>query len=63
MSTPAFSVNAYYENLIELRATKRAAFDSMSPATMFALAYYETAKQEHEHEQIATKQRQEKRQP
>jgi hypothetical protein len=23
MSTPAFSVNAYYENLIELRATKR----------------------------------------
>jgi hypothetical protein len=61
MSTPAFSVNAYYEKLIELRATKRAAFDSMSPATMCALAYYETAKQEHE--QIATKQRQEKRQP
>jgi hypothetical protein len=39
-----FEPNAFYERLIEMRRTNRAAFDSMSPPSKLALAQYEKLK-------------------
>ena len=47
----AFAINPLYERLLELRATNRMAFDSMSPPSRLALAQYERLKREHEQDQ------------
>ncbi len=44
---PAFEPNAFYERVLNLRATDRRAFDSLAPVTKQALYAYETAKREH----------------
>jgi hypothetical protein len=51
MSTAAFEPNMFYERLIAMRSTNRKAFDSMSPATRYALAQYEAVKREREQQE------------
>ena len=50
LETPTdFTINAFYEKLIQLRKTNERAFRSISPASKLALAQYERLKREHEH--------------
>jgi hypothetical protein len=47
-SVSTFQKNGFYEDLITLRETNPKAFKSMSPATKYALAAYESAKRKAE---------------
>ncbi|MDQ3820086.1 MAG: hypothetical protein M3362_20745 [Acidobacteriota bacterium] len=51
LQTPTdFTVNRFYERLIDLRRTNRKAFDSISPPSKLALAEYEKQKRQAEAE-------------
>jgi hypothetical protein len=45
-----FEPNAFYERLIEVRATDRKTFESLSPPSKLALAQYERLKRGYQHE-------------
>ncbi len=42
----AFELNAFYEKILDLRRTKPAAFDALSPTTKLTLGQYEAQKRE-----------------
>jgi hypothetical protein len=46
-----FTINLFYERLIELRRTNAKAFESISPPSKLALAQYERLKREHQQQQ------------
>jgi hypothetical protein len=49
LETPeVFEPNAFYERLLEMRATNRKAFDGLSPVSKLALLTYEQHKRQHE---------------
>ncbi|MDQ3820942.1 MAG: hypothetical protein M3362_25105 [Acidobacteriota bacterium] len=53
LQTPTeFTVNPFYERLIDLRSTNRKAFDSISPPSKLALAEYEKQKRQAEKDKI-----------
>lgn len=53
LETPTdFTINPFYERLIQLRSTNRKAFDSLSPPSKLALARYELLKRQAEAEKV-----------
>jgi hypothetical protein len=45
-TSAGFEPNAFYEKILDLRRTKPAAFDALSPTTKLTLGQYEAQKRE-----------------